>query len=85
MDLRFLSRPDSLRQCSFLSAQSLAQEHERHPERFVKGQPVVKPLPDAVWIYPPVIIQFPFPKGLCLHIRHECGDMRCCIVDRNYD
>jgi putative transposase len=35
----------------------LAQAFEKHPERFVKGQPVVKPLPDAVWINPPVIVK----------------------------
>jgi putative transposase len=27
--------------------------YEAHPERFVKGAPAVKPLPEAVWINPP--------------------------------
>lgn len=35
----------------------LAQAYEQHPERFVKGHPVVKPLPDAVWINRPVIVK----------------------------
>jgi putative transposase len=35
----------------------LAQAFEKHPERFVKGQPVAKSLPDAVWINPPTIIK----------------------------
>lgn len=31
----------------------LSQAYERHPERFVKGQPMAKLLPKAVWINPP--------------------------------
>jgi putative transposase len=31
----------------------LAQAFERHPERFVKGQPKAEKLPEAVWINPP--------------------------------
>ncbi len=27
---------------------------EKHPERFVKGVPVVKPIPEHVWINPPI-------------------------------
>jgi putative transposase len=35
----------------------LSQAYEQHPERFVKGQPIVKPLPKAVWINPPIIVK----------------------------
>ncbi len=29
--------------------------HDAHPERFVRGAPVVPPLPNAVWINPPAV------------------------------
>jgi putative transposase len=32
----------------------LAMAFEKHPERFVKGVPVVKPIPEHVWINPPM-------------------------------
>jgi putative transposase len=32
---------------------TLLAAYEKHPERFVKGAPVVPPLPEAVWINPP--------------------------------
>ncbi len=32
----------------------LVKAFEEHPERFVKGVPVVKPLPEYVWINPPL-------------------------------
>jgi hypothetical protein len=31
----------------------LAAAYAAHPERFVRGAPQVRPLPDAVWINPP--------------------------------
>ena len=33
--------------------QVLQLAYQQHPERFVKGQPQTKPLPDAVWINKP--------------------------------
>lgn len=33
----------------------LAAAHDAHPERFVRKQPVPKPLPTAVWINPPLL------------------------------
>jgi len=33
----------------------LATAYEAHPERFVRKQPVPKPLPTAVWINPPLL------------------------------
>jgi putative transposase len=43
-------------QAEFVIAQRqqvLLAAYERHPERFVKGPPVLKSLPKAVWINPP--------------------------------
>lgn len=33
---------------------TLAHAHDRHPERFVKGKPIVKQMQDAVWINKPI-------------------------------
>jgi len=35
-------------------AVTLAHAHERHPERFVKGKPIVKQMQNAVWINKPI-------------------------------
>lgn len=42
--------PEMLRQRSV----TLACAHERHPERFVKGKPVVKQISNEVWINKPI-------------------------------
>jgi len=34
----------------------LEEAHQRHPERFVRGCPTPRSLPDAVWINPPVAL-----------------------------
>lgn len=36
---------------------TLAHAHERHPERFVKGKPIVKQIDNEVWINKPVQIE----------------------------
>jgi putative transposase len=38
----------------------LMKAFEEHPERFVKGVPVVKPIPEHVWINPPLKIAVGF-------------------------
>jgi putative transposase len=38
----------------------LAAAYAAHPERFVRGAPQVRPLPDAVWINPPAQLN---PQG----------------------
>ena len=35
--------------------QVLVAAYQTHPERFVRGQPTVAPLPTSVWINPPPI------------------------------
>jgi len=48
-------------QAEFVIAQRqqvLLAAYERHPERFVKGPPVLKSLPKAVWINPPKDLPF---------------------------
>jgi putative transposase len=42
----------------------LAEAFNAHPERFVKGMPTAKMIPDAVWINPPV------QDGLSEEVRH---------------
>jgi putative transposase len=37
----------------------LAAAYAQHPQRFVRGEPVVKGAPDAVWINPPVQANLP--------------------------
>lgn len=37
----------------------LAAAYAQHPQRFVRGEPVVKGAPDAVWINPPVAPNLP--------------------------
>jgi putative transposase len=37
----------------------LAAAYARHPQRFARGEPVVKGVPDAVWINPPVQANLP--------------------------
>jgi putative transposase len=45
-----------LAQVAFESrAKTLAAAFNAHPERFVKGLPMPKPVPTAVWINPPVV------------------------------
>jgi putative transposase len=32
----------------------LTAAYERHPQRFVRGEPIAKSAPNAVWINPPI-------------------------------
>jgi putative transposase len=37
----------------------LAAAYAQHPQRFVRGEPIVKGAPDAVWINPPIVPNLP--------------------------
>ena len=37
----------------------LATAYAQHPQRFVRGKPIVKGAPDAVWINPPIVSNLP--------------------------
>jgi putative transposase len=37
----------------------LAAAYAQHPQRFVRGKPIVKGAPDAVWINPPIVSNLP--------------------------
>jgi putative transposase len=38
---------------------TLAAAYAQHPQRFVRGEPIVKGAPDAVWINPPIVQNLP--------------------------
>ncbi len=55
----------------------LKQACQRHPERFVRGCPTPRPLPNAVWINPPTTVRAstsnaPFATNLDTEVSHSC-------------